>query len=70
MPFLGEIPIDSEVVKSGDEGTPIVAKQPDSVVSKRYSEIGIAIGIQLKVMERNRHRDKNDLVQIEMKKNK
>jgi len=34
--FLGEIPIDPEVGKSGDEGTPIVEANPDHEVSKIY----------------------------------
>ena len=34
--FLGEIPINPEVGKSGDEGTPIVEANPDHEVSKIY----------------------------------
>ena len=34
--FLGEIPIDPEVGKSGDEGKPIVENNPDHEISKKY----------------------------------
>jgi len=34
--FLGEIPIDIDVGKSGDEGIPIVEKNPDHKISKIY----------------------------------
>ena len=34
--FLGEIPIDPEVGKQGDNGTPIVESNPDNEISKIY----------------------------------
>jgi ATP-binding protein involved in chromosome partitioning len=34
--FLGEIPIDPQVGKTGDEGKPIVESDPTSEVSKIY----------------------------------
>ena len=34
--FLGEIPIDIEVGKSGDDGKPIVEKNPNNEISKIY----------------------------------
>jgi len=34
--FLGEIPIDPEVGKSGDKGKPIVENNPDHEISKKY----------------------------------
>ncbi len=36
--FLGEIPINPEVGKSGDEGMPIVEKYPNHEISKKYLE--------------------------------
>ncbi len=36
--FLGEIPIDPQVGKLGDEGTPIVEKLSDHQISKIYIE--------------------------------
>ena len=34
--FLGEIPINTEVGKSGDNGKPIVEENPDNEISKIY----------------------------------
>ena len=34
--FLGEIPIDPEVGKSGDNGKPIVEENPNNEISKIY----------------------------------
>ncbi len=39
VPFLGEIPLDPEVRKVGDEGRPIVQSDPDSPVAKAFLEI-------------------------------
>jgi ATP-binding protein involved in chromosome partitioning len=38
-PFLGEIPLDSAVRASGDEGEPIVKRDPDSPVARAFFEI-------------------------------
>ena len=43
IPFLGGIPIDPEVVRSGDEGEPIVARQPDAPASVAYREIAARV---------------------------
>ncbi len=37
--FLGRVPIDPEVVESGDEGIPIVARNPDSPAAVAFKEI-------------------------------
>ncbi len=37
--FLGEIPIDSEVGKSGDQGKPIVESNPENRISKIYLDL-------------------------------
>ena len=39
VPFLGKIPIDPQIVISGDEGKPFIAMQPDSEASKAFMEI-------------------------------
>ena len=41
--FLGEIPIDSEISKSGDMGKPIMENNPDHKISKIYEKIAIQI---------------------------
>jgi ATP-binding protein involved in chromosome partitioning len=41
-PFLGEIPIDVALRESCDAGAPLVAKQPEHAVSKKFREIAAA----------------------------
>ncbi|SQD77204.1 Mrp,Iron-sulfur cluster carrier protein [Moritella yayanosii] len=47
VPFLGALPLDIDVVTSGDEGRPIVADQPTSVSAKVYASIATALVEQL-----------------------
>jgi ATP-binding protein involved in chromosome partitioning len=47
VPFLGEIPLDPKVVVGGDSGRPIVASEPDSLVSRAYMKIAQEIAKQL-----------------------
>jgi len=39
VPFLGKIPIDPQIVKSGDEGTPFIATRPESEASKAFMSL-------------------------------
>ena len=39
VPFLGRVPIDPDVVNTGDEGIPIVAANPDSPAAKAFDVI-------------------------------
>ena len=39
MPFLGEVPLQMAIRATSDEGTPIVASQPESEQAQRYGEI-------------------------------
>ncbi|MCD6237578.1 MAG: Mrp/NBP35 family ATP-binding protein [Thermoplasmata archaeon] len=39
VPFLGKVPIDPEIVESGDSGTPIFIKNPESDSSKAFAKI-------------------------------
>jgi ATP-binding protein involved in chromosome partitioning len=43
VPFLGEIPLDPRVAAQGDAGTPIVAAEPGSVVSKAFFRLADAV---------------------------
>src|SRR5204862_7405048 len=43
VPFLGEVPIDPRVAVPGDAGTPIVAAEPDSVVTKAFLSVAEAV---------------------------
>jgi len=43
VPFLGEIPIDPEIRKGGDSGTPIVESHPESTAAKAFNQIAETI---------------------------
>ncbi len=48
VPFLGALPLDADVVTCGDEGSPIVAVQAQSVSTKVYTTIATALVEQLR----------------------
>ncbi len=50
VPFLGEIPIDPEIRKSGDSGVPIVESDPDCAASLAFMKIADEV---LKQLEEN-----------------
>jgi ATP-binding protein involved in chromosome partitioning len=39
VPYLGSIPIEPEIVISGDTGAPIVKSKPDSETAKAFNGI-------------------------------
>jgi ATP-binding protein involved in chromosome partitioning len=39
VPLLGQVPLESDVARAGDEGTPVVAARPDSPAGQALSEI-------------------------------
>ncbi len=39
VPFLGEIPIDPQIRKGGDEGNPIVESHPESPAARAFMDI-------------------------------
>ncbi len=43
VPFLGAVPIEPEIVDTGDAGTPMVDVHPDSVAAKAYVKIAEAL---------------------------
>ncbi|MFH1680235.1 MAG: Mrp/NBP35 family ATP-binding protein [Candidatus Eisenbacteria bacterium] len=47
VPFLGEVPIDPEVVVSGDSGAPIVSRNPASPAAKSYAEVAERVAAAL-----------------------
>ncbi len=49
VPLLGEIPIDPEIVETGDQGKPIVIAKPDSQTAKIYQLIAGAVAAQLSI---------------------
>jgi len=52
VPFLGAIPLDADVVTSGDEGRPIVASKPESAVAQAYRAIAAHLRSQLDAAHR------------------
>ena len=50
VPFLGEVPLEMEIRATSDDGTPIVASQPDSPHAAHYQAIAEAV---LQTLERN-----------------
>jgi ATP-binding protein involved in chromosome partitioning len=52
VPFLGAIPLDADVVISGDEGRPIVASKPESAVAQAYRSIAEHLRSQLDAAHR------------------
>ncbi|NNE07046.1 MAG: Mrp/NBP35 family ATP-binding protein [Gemmatimonadetes bacterium] len=47
IPFLGEVPIDPEVARGGDEGMPIVRKNPESPAAQAIAVIAEKVAGQL-----------------------
>ena len=50
MPFLGGVPIDPRVTKSGDEGVPVVKSFPESPAAAAYRDIAGKTAAQLYVL--------------------
>jgi ATP-binding protein involved in chromosome partitioning len=53
VPFLGEIPLDPEVVIGGDEGQPILLRSPKSPVAEAYRKVASAMAAQLSIANAN-----------------
>jgi septum formation inhibitor-activating ATPase MinD len=43
VPFLGRVPIDPQIVSSGDAGVPIVFADPDSLASKAFEQVALTV---------------------------
>jgi ATP-binding protein involved in chromosome partitioning len=52
LDFLGEVPLTVAVRKSGDEGTPIVAADPESPVAAAFNTIAGKVAAKLSVLQR------------------
>ena len=52
LPFLGSIPLHSDVRQGGDSGAPVVASQPDSVYARELRRIagGLAQRISIQTL--------------------
>jgi ATP-binding protein involved in chromosome partitioning len=49
IPFLGEIPLQPTISRAGDEGTPIVVREPESKVAEIFAGIASAVACSLSV---------------------
>lgn len=56
IPFLGEIPITSSLREGGDNGVPILIKEPNSEISKVFLDIASNLAGQLSVVSENAKR--------------
>jgi ATP-binding protein involved in chromosome partitioning len=50
VPFLGEIPLDPQVVSDGDNGYPVVSAHPDSPSGRAYLSLAKAVAHHLSVI--------------------
>ena len=51
--FLGEVPIDTEIRKGGDEGRPMLLSAPDSPVAEAFRGIASRVAARLSVLSAN-----------------
>jgi ATP-binding protein involved in chromosome partitioning len=49
VPFLGEIPLSSDVRESSDSGTPVVALKPESAQAQAFTDIAKALAAQVSI---------------------
>jgi len=49
VPFLGEIPLSTDIRESSDSGTPVVALKPDSAQAQAFIEIAKALAAQVSI---------------------
>jgi ATP-binding protein involved in chromosome partitioning len=57
VPFLGEIPLDPDVRIGGDNGEPIVATDPDCLVSQAFINIAKQVAAQISISSLNRTKE-------------
>ena len=62
VPFLGEVPIQQEIRKSSDQGTPIVRSAPDSTSTQAFAEIADQLTEQVAL--RNAEDDPTQKIEI------
>jgi len=50
VPLLGQIPLDPEVRKGGDEGLPIVVRQPDSALAQAFRQLADTVAARISAL--------------------
>ncbi len=53
VPFLGEVPLELAVRNGGDEGKPVVLREPDSAAGRAFAEIASRVAAQVSVANAN-----------------
>ncbi len=53
VPFLGEVPLDTTVRYGGDEGKPVVLRDPDSAAGKAFADIACSVAAQVSIANAN-----------------
>jgi ATP-binding protein involved in chromosome partitioning len=59
VPFLGAIPMEPELVKATDEGTPFVDRMTDSPVTRAFSDVAGAVAAQVSIL----HAEQSNVLQ-------
>ena len=62
VPFLGEIPLTMGIRETSDAGTPVVACEPDSAVTKAYREIATRVWEQVSARQKDASRTMPNIV--------
>ncbi|CAL5427495.1 unnamed protein product [Camellia sinensis] len=52
LQFLGEIPLEVEIRSCSDEGVPVVISNPDSTISKAYSDVALKVVSRLEELSK------------------
>jgi ATP-binding protein involved in chromosome partitioning len=64
LPFLGALPLDPDIVRSGEDGVPVVHRAPDSPAARAFA--GLAAGLEREVArEVERRGDTPEEVRLE-----
>jgi ATP-binding protein involved in chromosome partitioning len=50
--FLGAIPLDPEIMKSGEDGLPVVARDPNTSAAKTYIKLAETVGARIEEMKK------------------
>ncbi len=66
VPFLGEIPISTNTRIGGDEGTPIVLKEPDSEQAKAFYTVARNMAAQISIRRMNGAEIKMPSIEIDL----
>jgi ATP-binding protein involved in chromosome partitioning len=51
VPLLGQIPLDPETRRGGDEGVPILVRAPDSLQSQVFHALGGAVAARISTLQ-------------------